>query len=181
MLITKSLLSQAGKNFVENRSSKAMDEALGQAKRASRFGEITVFLSHKHDEVKELHDAIALLNSLGVSVYVDWTDKGMPSVTSGDTAIRIKDKIKANKKFVLLATDGAIASKWCNWELGYGDAHKYVRDITILPIAENDGTWRGNEYLQIYSWIESTDKYVPGNYFVIEASNRMPLSEWLRR
>ena len=63
MLITKSLLSQAGKNFVENRSSKAMDEALGQAKRASRFGEISVFLSHQHDEVKELHDTIALLNS----------------------------------------------------------------------------------------------------------------------
>ncbi len=140
MILTKAALNRVSEQFIRNRSIVAMNEAVGQVKRASRVGEIAVFLSHKHDEAKELKDAIALLHSLGVSVYVDWMDEGMPSVTSGQTAERIKQKIQANKKFILLATDAAIASKWCNWELGYGDAHKYVKDIALLPVAENDGT-----------------------------------------
>ena len=97
---------------------------------------ITVFLSHKHDEVAVLEDVICMLKSLGVYVYVDWLDEGMPKDTCGDTARRIKQKIKECRKFILLATEGAIASKWCNWELGYGDAQKYLANIAIMPITE---------------------------------------------
>lgn len=181
MIITKSLLSQVGAEFVQRRSMTVLEEAVGQAKRASRAGEITVFLSHKHDEAKELREAIALLNSLGVSVYVDWMDQTMPLITSGTTATRLKQKIKSNKKFILLATDGAIASKWCNWELGYGDAHKYINDIALLPVAENDGAWKGNEYLQIYPSIESEAQYPTRGYFVKYGTDKTPLHEWLRR
>lgn len=53
----------------------------------------------------------------------------MPQVTSGETAIRIKDRIDKCDKFILLATDKAVESKWCNWELGYGDAKKYPGEI----------------------------------------------------
>lgn len=45
----------------------------------------------------------------------------MPEKTSGLTATKIKYQIYKNDKFILLATDNAIASKWCNWEVGIGD------------------------------------------------------------
>jgi len=170
MLISKSHLGRVAEEYVRTRSMTAFSEAVEQAKRGSRPGEVTVFLSHKHDEAQELKNAIALLNSLGVSVYVDWMDEAMPSVTSGKTAQRIKQKIIDNKKFILLATQGAISSKWCNWELGFGDARKYSDNISLLPVTENDGTWKGNEYLQIYPAIEMEDQYPMGRYYVVQAT-----------
>ena len=56
----------------------------------------------------------------------------MPNQTSGETALRIKEIIKRCNKFVLLATDNAIESYWCNWELGIGDTYKYIKNIAIL-------------------------------------------------
>lgn len=50
----------------------------------------------------------------------------MPKVTSAETATRIKDRISRCDKFILLATNGAIDSKWCNWELGFGDAKNII-------------------------------------------------------
>lgn len=72
---------------------------------------VTVFLSHKHDEIEVLEEVISLLKNCGVSVYVDWMDEGMPKGTSWLTAIKLK-KIVDCSKFVFLGTEGAIASKW---------------------------------------------------------------------
>ncbi len=180
MILTKADLGRVGAQFVAIKSSVAVNEAIGQVKRASRIGEITVFLSHKHEEGKELKDAIMLLHSLGVSVYVDWMDEDMPRVTSGATADRLKEKIRTNKKFILLATDAAVASKWCNWELGYGDAHKYIKHIALLPVAENDRTWKGNEYLHIYPAIEKDDYPGSNKYIVKHKGTQVPLVDWLR-
>lgn len=180
MLISKSNLGRVAEEYVRNRSAMALNEAVEQVMRASRTGEVTVFLSHKHDEAQELRNTIALLHSLGVSVYVDWLDEAISPVTSGKTAQRIKQKIRANKKFILLATQGAISSKWCNWELGFGDAHKYVSDIALLPVTENDGTWKGNEYLQIYPAIEMEDEYPVRRYYVKHGPTKTPLADWLR-
>jgi len=143
---------------------------------------ITVFLSHKHDEVIVLEDVICMLKSLGVFVYVDWLDEGMPKETCGDTACRIKQKIKECKKFILLATEGAIASKWCNWELGYGDAHKYLDNIAIMPITEKRReVFSGSEYLQIYPVIKSDYEYIVTGCYVEYEGKRISLVEWLKR
>ena len=143
---------------------------------------ITVFLSHKHDEVTVLEDVICMLKNLGVSIYVDWLDEGMPKETCGDTARRIKEKIKENKKFILLATERAIASKWCNWELGYGDAQKYLDNIAIMPITEKRrDIYSGSEYLQIYPVIKSDYEYILSGCYVEYEGNRISLVEWLKR
>lgn len=114
--------------------SKSVTESLNEHSSETKQGKITIFLSHKHDETEELDSAISLLKSFGVDIYVDWLDNGMPKATSGKTAVRIKEKIKENKKFIFLATEGAITSKWCNWELGYGDSLKYFNNISLLPV-----------------------------------------------
>lgn len=143
---------------------------------------ITVFLSHKHDEVTVLEDVICLLKNLGINVYIDWLDEGMPKTTSGNTAYRIKQKIKDCKKFILLATEGAIASKWCNWELGYGDAHKYPNNIAIMPITEKRrDVFTGNEYLQIYPVIKSEYEYTVNWCYVEFDGKRLPLADWLKQ
>ena len=68
----------------------------------------TVFLSHKHEDLKDLRGVIGVLENLGAQVYIDSMDNKMPSETCGDTARGINEVIKFCKKFILLATDKAI-------------------------------------------------------------------------
>ena len=193
-IITKSQLREfrnATRTF-----SKSINESLIEFSKETKSEKVTIFLSHKHDEIEELDSAISLLKSFGVSVYVDWQDEGMPKKTSGITAKRIKEKIKENQKFVFLGTEGAIASKWCNWELGFGDSIKYIKNIALLPIKnEVNSFYSGSEYMQIYPSIEYLDgrrknnagDYIPRGYYVLEPTDLngnqsfITLKEWLTR
>lgn len=165
----------------------------------------TVFLSHKHpddensDEMKDLRGVMKLLKDLDVKVYIDSMDNTMTGQTSGDTALRIKEVIKYCKKFILLASEKAIESYWCNWELGIGDTYKYIPDIAILPI-KNRGTYdfkyKGNEYLQIYPSIDYEDgtnvysgtrTIIEEGYYVCKPRDKegiryiTPLKKWLNQ
>jgi len=156
----------------------------------------TIFVSHKHDDLTDLRGIMGMLRGLGVKIYIDSMDNGMPGQTSGETALRIKEVIKFSNKFVLLATNKAIESYWCNWELGIGDTHKYMKHIAILPIKEKgelDYHYKGNEYLQIYPRIDyedgrdrySTGGLIPEGYYVVDPLNKegkynlTPLKDWL--
>lgn len=188
--ITESQLS----NF--RRSTKqvslSINESLRNFKNESSYSKTCVFLSHKHDELEHLEGAISFLKSLGISVYVDWLDEGMPKTTSGVTAAKIKEKIKENDKFILLATEAAINSKWCNWELGLGDAAKYIDSIALLPVVKDYGQFSGSEYLQIYPSIEYRDgttkrrngEPIVSGYYVLYppvdgSRSILSLKEWL--
>lgn len=153
----------------------------------------TIFLSHKHDEIKLLQKTVAFLKEEGVDVYVDWLDDSMPAYTNEETAYRLKDTIKKSNKFILLATQAAIESKWCNWELGIGDVLKYKDHIALLPVNQEDRNFTGSEYLKIYPRIEyadgdwyyvATKEYLPSGYYVIFPSNDethqvVTLKNWL--
>lgn len=117
----------------------------------------------------------------------------MPKVTSAETATRIKDKISKCDKFILLATNRAIDSKWCNWELGFGDAKKFQDHIALFPMkpeGSHDKDYKGNEYMRIYPYIvyyNGTEKYTNGNpisegYYVKKETPNgnyiTPLEEW---
>jgi hypothetical protein len=160
----------------------------------------TVFVSHKHSDLEdqeEMKGVLKLFQDLGAKVYIDSMDKKMPEETSGETALRIKEVIKYTKKFVLVATEKAIESYWCNWELGIGDTHKYIEHIAIIPIkekGENDSQYKGNEYLQIYPVIQYNKAFtnIEGqhfveDYYVWEPKNKEGrryitlLKEWLKK
>ncbi|WP_346864475.1 toll/interleukin-1 receptor domain-containing protein [uncultured Draconibacterium sp.] len=161
--------------------SKSVNESLSEFKSESKYGKVTIFLSHKHDEKEELDSAISFLKQFGVEVYVDWLDEGMPKQTSGITAKRIKEKIKENQKFIFLATEGAISSKWCNWELGFGDAQKYINHIAILPVSNDYNSFSGAEYFQIYPYIKQSD-YIHSDdcYIIYPDGTEKNLKTWLR-
>jgi len=159
----------------------------------------TVFLSHKHDDLNDLQGTMGMLKDMDVKVYIDSMDNKMPGQTNGETALRIKDVIKYCDKFVLLATNKAIESYWCNWELGIGDVHKYIQHIAILPIKEKgvqDFQYKGNEYLQIYpriDYYDGTSRYsdsheiITMGYYVCQPINKegtfsiKPLKRWLNQ
>ena len=151
------------------------------------------FLSHKHDEQDILQDVVAFLKEEGVDVYVDWMDSSMPAYTNAETAHSLKQKIKIADKFILVATPNAINSKWCNWELGLGDAAKYKEHIALLPIDKTYETFKGAEYLAIYPYIDYEDgsnkytdgRYIQEGYYVkYRLDNRneqlIPLKRWLK-
>lgn len=157
-----------------------------------------VFLSHKHSDLDELKDIIGFLESkYNVDVYIDSMDKAMPTTTSGATATRIKSVIQKCDKFILLATDDAVESKWCNWELGFGDAQKFRENIAILPIKEKgqyDFQYKGKEYMSIYPQIiyyDGSEQYTlgarvtPGFYYGYRDDkgtiNITPLNDWLKK
>ena len=133
----------------------------------------TVFISHKHSDLedqKEVKGILEIFENLGAKVYIDSMDNKMPEETSGETALRIKEVIKYTKKFVLVASEKAIESYWCNWELGIGDTYKYIDNIAIIPIKEKgeyDSQYKGNEYLQIYPTISYNKAFtnIKGHYF----------------
>jgi len=177
-IITKSKL--ASYRNTTRYFSKSITESLKEFKAESRYSKVTIFLSHKHDETEELDSAISFLKKFGVEVYVDWLDEEMPRTTSGVTADRIKKKIKENKKFIFLATEGAIDSKWCNWELGHGDAQKYIEHIAVLPVKGDYSKYSGAEYLQIYPYIYESDS-TPNTYFVKFPNNGVKsIESWLK-
>lgn len=180
-LITKSQLRSVRNTFEKAQGIRTFSEFINESKtRKSTATEVTVFLSHKHDEIEEMKDAIALLKKFGVNIYIDHNDEEMPKLTSGVTAEKLKKKIKENKKFILLATERAIASKWCNWELGFGDAHKYINHIALLVVKEDNTNWSGSEYLQIYPVIGKTDSWSEDFYEVeFPDKRKVDLKTWL--
>ncbi len=156
----------------------------------------TVFISHKHDDLEDLKGLIGFLEQqYNVKAYIDSRDASMPAITSGKTAQNIKDRIIKCNKFILLATNGAIESKWCNWELGYGDAQKFKWNIALFPMKPKetyDYEYKGSEYMQIYPYIcyyNGTEKYDDGSsivkgYYVQYTENEknyiIPLEKWFK-
>lgn len=135
---------------------KNLTNILSESRYESSYGKITsIFLSHCHTDKDLIGETVAFFKGLNIDLYVDWMDDTMPNKTSGETAKKIKNKIITTKRFILIATNDAVSSKWCNWELGIGDTYRLLTDkIAVLPLADNSGNWTGNEYLQIYPHIE---------------------------
>ncbi|MBQ3719651.1 MAG: toll/interleukin-1 receptor domain-containing protein [Fibrobacter sp.] len=189
MILSKDMLE----SFSSQIERLTLDEAEGQRCFSSYQIVSTVFLSHKHEDVLQLKQARRILSSLNAHVYIDWLDKSMPKETSGETAIKLRKKIKESDRFILLATDGAIQSKWCNWELGQGDALKYEQEkIALFPLRENGKNWSGSEYMEIYPVIEYEDgnsvdlagKKISAGYYVFSPAkdncrHYESLSSWL--
>lgn len=157
----------------------------------------TVFISHKHDDLDDLKGVLGFLQQkYHVKVYIDSQDPTMPKVTSAKTALNIKEKIKLCDKFILLATNGAVESKWCNWELGYGDSQKFKEHIALFPMkpkGTHDNEYKGSEYMSIYPYIayyDGTEKYINGQsitrgYYVCSWKDDLnyitPLADWFKK
>ncbi len=180
-IFTKSQFESIAKSRTGLADFKAVN--MFESRKFSKSSSTTsIFLSHSHVDQVVVAQAKGFFETLGISIYIDWADETMPEKTNGVTASRIKSKILSNDKFILLATNAAVSSKWCNWEVGIGDVYKLNSDkICILPLADNNATWLGNEYLQIYPRVEPVENY--SNIFrVIYPDGKVDwLHEWLKK
>ena len=187
-----------GYGFFQKYARIRLDEARSSIPSHADFSisNPTVFISHKHDDLARLmpyesRDGLDNLRGVigflekefGVTAYIDSRDPQMPEVTSAETASRIKGKIRSCDKFILLATEAAISSKWCNWELGYSDGCKFKKDIAMFPMRSSDGRFSGSEYMRLYPTIafyEGSEELedgglVPRGYYVREPQD----GEWI--
>ncbi len=164
--------------------SSGLRGVVNESRKFSKATSITsIFLSHSHTDKDVIEQAKIFFENMGISIYVDWADKTMPESTNGVTAQKIKNQIiSVNDKFVLLATNIAVSSKWCNWEVGIADPFKLPKKkMALLPLADNSGTWNGNEYLQIYPRIERSS-INNNDYFVWYPDKSVEtISDWLKR
>lgn len=181
-IISKSELLKFGTTsfisaLTENNVYKTLLESRSDTYRLTR-----IFLSHKHGETLEINAARKLLESKYSQLYIDWEDEDMPSITSGETASQIKLKIGKSDRVVFLATELAIKSPWCNWELGYSDAVKsYSKNLALLPVKEDYGDYKGNEYLQIYPYIQKNDNHDSLYEIWYPDGSREWLDDWLKK
>lgn len=110
----------------------------------------SMFLSHSSKD-KDLAFLVKLvLESMGISVYIDWLDHGLPAEVSAETARILRQKIEANRLFLLLGTNNAVESKWVPWELGYADGKKGEASVAILEVRRDGETFKGCEYFALY-------------------------------
>ncbi|MGN6396547.1 MAG: TIR domain-containing protein [Mucilaginibacter sp.] len=176
---TKEAFASRAMSMTTKTFSATLNDARADEK---HFKTVSVFLSHSHLDRDMIEAGVTFFKNLPVSLYVDWNDGLMPQVTSGVTAANIRKKIDENRKFILLATNNAVASKWCNWELGIGDSKKFHNDnLAIIPLADNNGEWKGNEYLQMYPVIEKS--FLDDNRYKVVYPNKelMYLDIWLKK
>ena len=176
--------------------NKSINESIHMYTFDSMMNSPRVFISHKHSDLENLKGLIGFLEKeYNVITYTDGNDSTLPRKPSAKTAELIKKTIKSCDKFILLATNGAIKSKWCNWELGYGDATK-GKNIAIFPMNDiglTDSEYSGNEYMELYPSVvyrDGTTMYLTGNpvkegfYIRIKKDRNnflIPLKQWLAK
>lgn len=142
-MIEQQILREAAKRTDLIRKAKSLMEAKAAGKQ-------TAFLCHSHADQELVIGLQILLIESGWDVYVDWQDSAMPEIPNAQTAKRIQEKIISMDWFLFLATKSSTNSKWCPWEIGFADAKKSNSEIIIIPTREDNGSWHGNEYLQLY-------------------------------
>jgi len=144
--------------------------------RTKSVSERGVFLSHSHKDRHLVLRVVSMFEQLGIAVYIDWLDQGLPENTEAQTARILKEKIKARDRFVVLGTPNGLESQWVPWELGYADGVKVNQHIAILPVNARGSHWVGREYMGVYSSIELEG----GEPRVVSASSSIPLIQWLK-
>jgi hypothetical protein len=157
-----------------------VNEARAKQPSAPVSAQVTVFLSHSHKDKDLVKPAVNFLNNQGVRVYVDWLDSDMPAEVSAETAVKIRAKIKENRKFVMLSSENSLSSRWVPWELGFCDGEKNGNHLAVFPISNDNGVYTGNEYVRLYPQIQ----YINGEWWVYLSNSVTPticvkLKDWL--
>lgn len=125
-----------------------------QAVIAKSVNQRTAFLCHSHVDRELAVGLQTKLREQGFDLYIDWQDLTMPATPNAETAAKIRSRIATCDWFLFLATASSTASRWCPWELGYADGKKSDDKIAIVPTRDQQSVTHGNEYLQLYRYID---------------------------
>lgn len=122
-----------------------------------------VFLSHSSQDAEVILGVKTIIESLGLSVYVDWLDDNLPdrSRVTVETAEILRMRMRVSASLVYAHSPNASDSVWMPWELGYFDGFKPMY-VWILPLVVNyDSEFKGQEYLGLYPTVDKLEN-IPG-------------------
>lgn len=160
-------------------STQKIQEAKIYIVKVAQEASKTIFLSHSHKDKDLAQGMVNYLASLGIKLYVDWQDSGIPRITDRKTAENIKQKITDLNYFLILATPNALNSRWVPWEIGVADQAKGQDKIAIIPVVDQSGKYDGNEYLQLYKHIED-DEFGKLNVLGSQGWLKNDIKSWLK-
>jgi hypothetical protein len=120
-----------------------------------------VFISHSSKDKLLVDSVREILYNHGADSYVDREDSEMPEKVSSQTAKRLQEKMLICDKFVMIASNNALKSRWVPWELGFADNSTGTSNVGIFLVEEdidenNEHTgewWEKNEYVRLYKII----------------------------
>lgn len=135
-----------------------------------------VFLSHSSLDSELVLHLMSILNSKGLTVYVDWVEDQTAlkrNLTSGDTAKVLIERIKSSRVILYVKTSQSALSLWTPWELGYAQA--IGKKITVLEIEYIAGT---PQYLDIY---DKSKLMEDGTIMVDDQDEILPIEMWINK
>lgn len=157
----------------------------------------SVFLVHSRENAEEIAEAqgvIRWLESLGASVVTFDTDILNQNLDMRNPAA-LRNHLAACDKFMFLATNKAVESIWCNWQLGMADAKFFPNHMAIIPVKDKGQSgfhYRGGNHLNMFPLVQYLDafvndkgEYIEEQYSVLSVDDEdgnsvsMPLQEWL--
>lgn len=111
-----------------------------------------LFISHSFKDKQLIEGLYQLFDEAGYRVYVDWIDDSNLDRTNVNekTAALLKKRMNFCKALAYISTENTPSSKWCPWELGFGDGKLGL--VCILPVMQ--GSYIGQEYLGLYPYLD---------------------------
>src|SRR5688572_26869187 len=157
-LVTKSELRTAARTSLRATASiSAGEELRSESKQRSYARKYNIFLSHRKLDAEEVLGLVRLIESCGLSVYIDWREDpelDRTNVTSLNAQV-LRNQMGLCDALFFATTTNFTDSKWMPWELGYFDGKK--GRVAIVPVVEDSDKFRnfhGQEYLGIYPYVE---------------------------
>jgi hypothetical protein len=142
-----------------------------------------IFLSHSYNDARLNPDRLLGIKGFfemsGYEVYVDSmidTQLNREQVTK-ETAQTLRARMDHSRCLVFATSETSQTSKWMPWELGYKDGctgkNGLVGTVAILPIAQgaSETTYKGQEYLGIYPYLDYTESNGKTSIWVNEGPN----------
>jgi hypothetical protein len=141
---------------VEKSARRVLAEQARAFDAADRYD---VFLSHSFDDAEIILGIKRMIESLRLTVYVDWLEdpKLDRSRVTVKTAALLKARMNVCSSLIYVHSPNSPNSLWMPWELGYFDGIR-PHQVWILPlVSEYDSEFKDQEYLRLYPCVEKLD------------------------
>lgn len=186
MILTENFLRQQrilAHSHFDNQQTRILNENQQIFEKTQKYD---LFISHSYLDKSLVLSLVELFNKAGYSVYVDWINDSALDRNRVDqkTAELLRTRMDECKGLAYIATSNIVSSRWCPWELGNADGSKNGR-CAILPILKtNNNTYKGQEYLGLYPYIDyaQTENQSKYDFWVNDPNEKntyISLKKWL--
>lgn len=149
-------LREAEKRSLDATSGGAFGVERSLFKHSELGKDYDVFLSHSFSDRQVLDGVVRLIESQGVSVYIDWRDDPLLDRrrVTAESAEHLRRRMDRCRSLIFATSQTSSKSVWMPWELGYFDGRRNGR-VAVMPLVRREGdTWSGQEYLGLYPVVD---------------------------